>query len=154
MTGVWCRLAGVLATALAVALASCGSDGMSQLRLAPEDRPNVFPTNYRTEMVAGMRSYLTDPTNIRDASVSEPVLAEVGRQRRYSACVRFSARDAQGRYTERRVLGIFSSGRFDQFFELSDSTDTAVREAMTKIMTERCGAVEYRRFPELEVIKR
>lgn len=154
MTRVWCRLAGVLATALAAALAGCGSDGMSQVRLAPEDRPNVFPSSYRTELVAGLRSYLSDPTSIRDAALSEPVLGEVGRQRRYSACLRFSARDAQGRYAERRMLGIFSSGRFDQFFEVSGSSDPAAQEVLTKILAERCDAAEYKRFPELETLKR
>lgn len=154
MTRVWCTRA-ALAAGLAVALAGCGSDGgMSQLRLGSEDNPNVFPANYRTELVAALRSYLSDPTGIRDASVSEPVLGAVGLQRRYSACVRFSARDGQGRYAPRRVLGVFSSGRFDQFFELSESTDQAVREAMTKIMTERCDTADYRRFPELEGMKR
>jgi hypothetical protein len=152
MTGVWRRVA--CAVAVAAALAGCSSDGMSALRLAPEDRPNVYPANYRSDLVAALHSYLSDPSNIRDAFVAEPVLAAVGKQRRYLSCVRFNARDGDGRYGARVLLGVFSSGRFDQFFEVAASTDPASREALATVLKERCDAADYKRFPELEAMKR
>lgn len=127
---------------------------MSDLRFAPEDRPNVFPANYRGDLVAALHTYLSDPGNIRDAYVAEPVLATVGRQQRYTSCVRFNARDTGGRYTARVVLGVFSSGRFDQFLEVSQSTDPTRREALSTLIKEHCDAAEYKRFPELEAMKR
>jgi hypothetical protein len=155
MTGVWRRAAGVVAAAgLAAALAGCSSDGMSALRLAPEDRPNVYPASYRADLVAALHTYLSDPANIRDAFVAEPLLASVGRQRRYTACVRFNARDSDGRYAGRVLLGVFSSGRFDQFFEVSASTDPASRETLSTLLKERCDTADYKRFPELEAMKR
>jgi hypothetical protein len=155
MTGVWREVAGALAAAgLAAALASCSTDGMSALRLAPEDRPNVYPASYRGDLVAALHTYLNDPANIHDAFVAEPVLASVGRQRRYTACVRFNARDRDGRYAARVMLGVFSSGRFDQFFEVSESTDPANRETLSTLIKERCDTADYKRFPELETMKR
>jgi len=39
-----------------------------------EDRPQKYPDNYKTELLAFLRSYLNDPTKVRDAAIADPVL--------------------------------------------------------------------------------
>src|SRR5215467_356201 len=103
--------------AIAVALAGCGSTRLHEER---EARINVYPDNYRTDLLAALHTYVSDPTNIRDAYVSEPAIRPVGLQNRYAACVRFNARNSDGRYVgSRDVLAVFTTGRFDQFVDAS-----------------------------------
>jgi hypothetical protein len=150
MTGVWRRPFGVLVAAgLAAALAGCASERMRQR----EAEINVYPATYRADLVAAMRAYVSDPASVRDAWVAEPALVQVVGKRRYAACLRFSAR-SDGRYASRSALAVFSEGRFDQFIEPSASTDPASQESLSALMKERCEAAEYKRFPELEAMKR
>jgi hypothetical protein len=152
MTEVWRRPLGVLIIAgLAAALAGCASERMRQER---EAEINVYPARYRADLVAAMRAYVSDPANVRDAWVAEPAIAQVGQRRRYAACLRFSTRNSDGQYASRNALAVFSEGRFDQFIEASASTDPASQESLSALMKERCEAAEYKRFPELEAMKR
>jgi hypothetical protein len=153
MTEVWPRLAGVLAIAgLTVMLAGCGSDRSREER---EERINVYPGNYRADLVAAMHTYVSDPASIRDAWVAEPMIAQIGQLRRYAACVRFSARDSGSRRADSRVvLAIFSAGRFDQFIEASASTDPTSQERLSTLVKGQCDSAEYKRFPEAEAMKR
>lgn len=154
MTGVRRRPLAVLAIAvIAVALAGCGSR-LREERLEREERINVPPVNARADIVAAVHAYVSDPANIRSAFVTEPAIVRIGRQKRYAACVRFSARNSVGRYAGRDMLAIFSAGRFDQFIDASASTDPASRTRMSALVKEVCGAAEYKRFPELEAMKR
>jgi hypothetical protein len=153
MTGVW-RLRGAVIAAggLATLLAGCASD-QQDVRLAREERINVYPAGYRADVVAAMRTYLSDPAHVRDAWVAEPALVQVGSRRRYAACVRFSARGGDGGYDSRNALAVFTEGRFDQFIDASASTDPSSQESLSKVIKERCDAAEYKRFPELEAMK-
>jgi hypothetical protein len=152
MTEVWRRPLGVLIIAgLAAALAGCASERMRQER---EAEINVYPARYRADLVAAMRAYVSDPASVRDAWVAEPAIAQVGQRRRYAACLRFSTRNSDGQYASRNALAVFSEGRFDQFIEASASTDPASQESLSALMKERCEAAEYKRFPELEAMKR
>jgi hypothetical protein len=155
MTGVRRRPLGVLvAAALAAALSGCASERMRQERLEREAEINVYPARYRADLVAAMRAYAGDSASIRDAWVADPAIVQIGPRRRYAACVRFSARNGDGRYAGRSALAVFSEGRFDQFIEASASTDPASQESLSALMKERCEAAEYKRFPELEAMKR
>jgi hypothetical protein len=135
------RLTLVLA-ALAGALAACaGGDGDSVLR---DDRRseavNIAPANARSDLVAFLRIYLNDPSRIRDATISEPVLKQVGPVRRYVVCVRYNARDSTGKYTGAKDrLAIFVGGKLDQLLEQP---------------RDLCGGVEQRPFSELERLTR
>jgi hypothetical protein len=152
MTRVWRRPLGVLAVAaLAAELVGCASE---RIRLEREAEINIYPASYRADLVGAMRAYVSDPATIRDAWVAEPAVVQVGSRRRYAACVRFSARNGDGRYVGRNALAVFSEGRFDQFIEASASTDPATQESQSALMKERCEAAEYKRFPELEAMKR
>ena len=153
MTLVRRRPIGVLvALALATALAGCGS---SRSREEREARINVYPDNYRTDLLAALHTYASDPTNIRDAYVSEPALKPIGTQNRYAACVRFNARNSDGRYTgSKDVLAIFVAGRFDQFIDgASTQLGPANQASQVTFVKELCDQAEYKRFPELEAMK-
>jgi hypothetical protein len=155
MTGVRRRPLGVLvAAALAAALSGCASELKQEQRLAREAEINVYPARYRADLVAAMRAYADDPAGIRDAWVADPAIVQIGTGKRYAACVRFSARNSDGRYAARNALAVFSEGRFDQFIEPSASTDPTSQESLSALMKERCEAAEYKRFPELEAMKR
>jgi hypothetical protein len=97
-------------------------------------------TGADTELLAFMRTYLNDPTNIRQAAISEPVQRYVGGTRRYFVCVRYDARDSSGRYTGVSDRAAFYlDGRFDRLIERSGDF---------------CPAPSYAAFPELERLTR
>ena len=66
-----------LLSALAVGLIGCSSGSSKQ----PEENPNVFPADYKNEILLTMTNTLEDPTNIRGAFISEPVLRSGGQGR-------------------------------------------------------------------------
>jgi len=103
---------------------------------------NAYPANYKTDILAAMRVYLSDPTAIRDASISEPVLkpASLTMPSRYMLCLRFNPKKTATVYEGmREVAAIFVAGRFDQFVETPK---------------ELCAGVTYAPFPELEKLSR
>src|SRR5215475_12046141 len=118
MIGGQCRPLRILFVgALAAALSGCGSERSWEERDAIL---NVFPNNYRADLLAAVHTYVSDPTNIRDAYVSDPAVRPIARQNRYVACVRFNARNSDGRYTgSRDLVAVFVAGRFDQFVDPS-----------------------------------
>ena len=121
--------AAVLAAAFLAAACSSGSK-------APEEDPNQFPTDYKSEILNTMTNLLIDPTNIRDAFVTDPMLRQVGTEQRYVVCVRSDARNANRHYegsTDR--IAYFYGGHLNQ---LVDATK------------EQCGSAAYKPFPELE----
>jgi hypothetical protein len=104
------------------------------------DAAQPFPANYRGELLAFLRTYLNDPTNVREASISEPMQRQIAGTRRYFLCVRYNARDTAGNYTgvsDRAAL--YLDGRFDRLIEKSQDF---------------CPAPTYAAFPELEKLTR
>lgn len=132
------RKGAIRGAALLSALMLCGCAGMAQLEETrrSEAEGNIAPRNPRADIVALMRTYLNDPTNVREASVSEPELREVGPgRRRYVSCLRYNARMSDGRYAGRKVsLVTFWQGRLDR---------------ITDNPGDRCRDADYRPFPEL-----
>ena len=148
---VRCRPIGALvALTLAVALTGCGSGRSREER---EARINVYPDNYRADLLAALHTYVNDPTNIRDAYLSDPAIKPLGTQNRYVACVRYNAKNSDGRYTgNREVLATFVAGRFDQFVDLQ--LNPANQSSQATAMKELCAQADYKRFPELEAMTR
>jgi hypothetical protein len=106
---------------------------------------NANPTNYKSDIEAAMRAYLKDPSGIRDAAISEPVLkpASSAIPERYVACLRFNAkRNATVYAGMKEIAAVFLAGRFDQFI------DTPKDEQ------ELCAGATYAPFPELEKLPR
>ncbi len=146
----------VLTVGLALALAGCSTGRSREEREEREARINVYPENYRADLLAALHTYVSDPTRIRDAFVSEPAIKPVGRQNRYVACVRFNARNSDGRYVgSRDVLAVFVAGRFDQFIDTSMPLGPANEpNPAAALAKELCDMAEYKRFPELEAMTR
>ncbi len=120
--------------AFALALAGCGAN--DYLGKPKEVEPNIVPTDYKKEMLDTLQHTLTDPTNVRDAFISEPVLGAVGRDQRYLVCVRSNSRGFQREYTgSKDRVAYFFGGHLNQ---LIDATK------------EQCGNAAYKPFPELE----
>jgi hypothetical protein len=98
------------------------------------------PTNYRAEIVARMHTYLNDPTNVRDASVSEPALRTLDNASRYTVCLRYNARKSNGQYAgSKDSIVLFRYGRLD----------TVVDDVRG-----HCKDAAYQPFPELERMSR
>ncbi|MCC6889640.1 MAG: hypothetical protein IT536_13995 [Hyphomicrobiales bacterium] len=108
--------------------------------------PNLLPANYKAEILAYMRTYLNDPTGVRDASISEPELRTVPvalpmpSTQRYMVCLRFNAKDSTGKYQgSRDYMVAFLSGRLD---------------TIGPARREQCAKAEWQPFPELEKLRR
>lgn len=128
---------------LALALAACGKtldELSSEQRKADWAAANVYPSNYRAELIAHLRTYLNDPTGIREAAISEPVLKSVGPGERYIACVRFNPKRSGGGYAGLKDhLVIYTGGKLDRYVEAAG---------------ENCKDAAYAAFPELERLTR
>jgi hypothetical protein len=110
-----------------------------------EEGINAYPTNYKTDITAAIHAYLNDPSGIRDASISEPVLkpATSSMPERYIACLRFNAKRSATVYAgTKEMAAVFLAGRFDQF------VDTPKEEQPL------CATATYVPFPELEKLSR
>jgi len=135
------RWRAALFTAAALLLGACARGG---LHFGHEDDADsgihAYPANYKADILAAMHAYLNDPSGIRDASIAEPMLKEVGDGTRYVVCLRFNGKRDNGNYAGiKQVEAVFLAGRFDDFVD-------APREP--------CLAATYAPFPELEQIKR
>jgi hypothetical protein len=132
------RSLGILTALLAVTpLAGCAT---TTERAELEARINVEPTSYKADIIAFLRTYLNDPTQIREAGISEPMLKTVGTQNRYVVCLRYNAKTSLGRHAGARDrMAVFASGRFDRIVENA---------------REQCKDVALAPFPELERLTR
>lgn len=133
--GVRRRVAGLL-FGLILVLDACAEPR----RVADDSEINVYPANYKAEILAAMHAYLNDPTGIRDAGLSEPMIKSVGSDNRYLVCVRFNGKRRGSEYAGVKDVGaLFIAGRFDRFIE-------SVRE--------QCAGAAYAPFPELGKLTR
>jgi hypothetical protein len=137
------RILALLAAALMVlAGAGCTTDvGPSPAELkANWEAQNIPPQGYKKDLIAYMRTYLNDPSGVRGATVSQPVLKDFGPGQRFVACVRYSERKGDGKPKE--GAGVFVSGKFDRYFDVP------------RDVQEFCKDAVYAPFPEMETIKR
>jgi hypothetical protein len=179
---------GAPALILVTALADCAGHGRP-----PDDaRGNVYPENYKSDLLGFLHSYINDANKIRDAAISEPALRPVpaapaggggpmaisgglggrgggGRgggggggppeggagggegigglfgqsdklPEHYTVCVRYNAKDFDGRYAGiKQGMAVYSRGRFDRFVPQPHGP---------------CDGAEYNPFPELEALGR
>lgn len=122
----------------------CATDvGPSPAELKAQwDAQNVFPPNYKNDLMAFMRTYLNDPAHVRSAQVSQPQLKQAGPGQRYVACVRYNAR-VDGKYAGvKDGAAIYVSGKLDRYV----STPAEVKEF--------CKDSVYAPFPELGTLTR
>ena len=129
----------------AAALGGCTTEvGPSSSELkARWDAENVYPQGYRQDLLAFLRTYLNDPSHVRGAAVSQPQLKYIGPGDRYVACVRYNARNSDGKYLgSKDGAAIYVAGKLDRFFD------------MPKDVRELCKEAAYLPFPELERLTR
>ena len=142
------RMAARLVASLAAAvLAGCATDiGPTSAELkARWDAENIYPQNYRQDLLAFLRTYLNDPAQVRGAAVSQPQLKYIGPGDRYVSCVRFNARNTDGKYVgSKDGAATFVSGKLERFFD----TPKELREL------ELCKDATFAPFPELERLTR
>lgn len=121
-----------LLVALGAALAACSNDAS---KLDTVD-PNIFPADYRKEILLTLTGMLDDPTNVREVGITDPVLRPAGREPRYSVCVRLDARNANRAYTGvKERIAYFYGGHLNQFIDADAG---------------QCANVVYKPWPELE----
>jgi len=124
----------LLMAVFAGALAACTSS-----KEVPVD-PNLFPTDYKKEILDLLANSLIDPTNIRDAAITDPTLTQVDKEQRYVVCLRYTPRDAARQYTgATERIGYFYGGHLNQLVEASRG---------------QCSKAAYKPFPELEKLCR
>jgi len=105
-----------------------------------DERANILPVDAKGDLLAFLRTYLNDPSRIRDAALTDPMLKQVGPVQRYVICLRYNARDLAGKYTGlKERLAVFVAGRLDQLLEQP---------------RDFCTGVEYKPFPELTRLTR
>jgi hypothetical protein len=180
---------GLPALILVTALADCAGHG----RPHDDARANIYPENYKSDLLGYLHSYINDANKIRDAAISEPALRPVaaapagggapmavsggmggrgggGRgggggappeggaspseggglgglfgqsgppPEHYTVCVRYNAKDFDGRYAGiKQGMAVYSRGRFDRFVPQPHGP---------------CDEAEYKPFPELEALRR
>ena len=134
-----------LALLAALVCAGCTTDvGPSPAELKVNwEAQNVLPQGYKQDLLAYMRTYLNDPSGIREAGVTQPALKGFGPGQRYIICVRFNARKTDGKYAgSKEGAAVFVAGKLDRFFDVP----LEVREY--------CKDAAYAPFPELEALKR
>src|SRR6476660_3951005 len=134
-----------MAVSVAGVLGGCATEtGASTSELkARWDADNVYPQGYRQDLLAFLRTYLNDPSQVRSASVSQPQLKYIGPGDRYIACVRYNARNSDGKYVgSKDGAAIYVAGRLDRFIDTS------------KDVRELCKEVAFLPFPELERLTR
>jgi hypothetical protein len=131
-----------LILALSLFVAGCSGDYAYQ-REASLQAHSVFPQNYRAEIVALMRTYLNDPTGVRDAYVSEPAQRTIEGVNRYFSCVRYTAKKTGGQYAPiKDSLILFRSGRLERVVD-------------SEIMARgQCKDAAYVPFPQLQQMTR
>jgi len=125
-----------IAVLLAWALSGCSSFSLTKAPDPPPIDPSLFPAKYRTDVAAFMRTYLNNPTKVKDAYIAQPVLRPVDGVPHYVTCVRYNPRDSANRYEgEQTNFVMFLGGRITQFLPG---------------VPETCTGLSYQRYPEIE----
>lgn len=139
--GITAKYAAILLLGSALAACAGGDDRDAAFNIDSGGGANQpFPDNYRTELLAFMRTYLNNPVGIHGAVMAEPVQRTVGGRLRYVSCLRFAPRESDGSYREPRERAIlYVNGRLDRVVENAG---------------EVCAGVVYAPFPELEKLTR
>jgi hypothetical protein len=134
-----------LALLAVLLVGGCATEvGPSEAELKAQwEQQNVYPQDYKAYLMAFLRTYLNDPTHIRDAAVSPPQKKNVGPGERYVACVRYNARKSGGQYAGAKVgVATYVSGKLDRYFDGPNEVG------------ELCKDSAFAPFPELETLTR
>jgi hypothetical protein len=136
------RLAAIVL--LPILLSACLTGGEENKSISFTDDRGIanqpYPSNYKREVLAFMRTYLNNPVGVRDAVMAEPVQRTVGGRLRYVSCLRYSPRETDGSYREPRERAVvYVDARLDRVLENPGDA---------------CSGATYAAFPELEKLTR
>jgi hypothetical protein len=134
-------IAALAIAALSAVVAGCANPALSERPFSVErSGEQIYPANYRAELLVYLRNYLNDPTQVREAMIAEPATRMFGGRQRYIVCLRYNARTLSGTYSGvSDRMATYLDGRFDRLIE--DARDY-------------CAGAAYVPFPELEKLKR
>jgi hypothetical protein len=99
-----------------------------------------FPDNYRTDILAFMRTYLNDLKSVHDAVIATPEQRTISGRQRYIVCLRYTASgqgNTAGGPGERAA--VFLDGRMERLIEKG---------------AEMCAGATFTPFPEMEKLTR
>ena len=139
--GISAKCAAILLLPIVLAACAGGEDRDAAFTIdSGNDANQPFPNNYRTELLAFMKTYLNNPVGVHDAAVAEPVQRTVGGRLRYVSCVRFTPRESDGSYREPRERAIlYVNGRLDHVVEKASDI---------------CAGAVYAPYPDLQKMTR
>ena len=139
-----------LTVVIFVILGACSNlDDWRYAAARNEEANAVYPQSYKADITSLLRTYLNDPTNIREAFISEPVSKTFNGASRYVVCVRYNAKKSGGQYAgSKENLFTFRQGRLDRVVD-SIRDPREAREAR-----ELCKDLAMVRFTELEHLTR
>jgi len=121
---------------LVLLLGGCGESG-HRMTFGPKPTGSSAPADYKAELLYFMRTFLADPTNVRDAYISALAPMALGTEH-YFVCVRYNAR-LDGKYVgTTNKMAVYFDGRVNQFIDAPP---------------DQCGNLDYQPFPELEQLK-
>jgi len=125
-------LRAIVALAFAGVVAGCGSLGG-----AKEDPLDVLPKDYRNEIKLLLQQTLDDPTNVKEAGITEPAINPALPIQRYYSCVKYNAREVGTRRYKGVVekVAVYHEGRLNQLIEPPAGM---------------CAKMAYKAFPEIE----
>jgi hypothetical protein len=137
----WAAL--VLASALVVGGCSTNTEPTQAELKQRWEAQNIYPTGYKSDLLAFLRTYINDPTRLRGTAVSQPQRKTFGPGERFVACVRYQERKSDGQYAASKDgAAVYVSGKLDRFFD------------DPKEMRDLCKDAAYAPFPELEKLTR
>ena len=96
----------------ALALGACAG----QTRSDGEERNNLFPADYRSELTVFFKKN-EEFGDIKNILVSEPALKPVGSVNRYVVCVRFKGTPGNPPVITKDQIAIFFSGSVNQLID-------------------------------------
>lgn len=124
-------------TAAALLLAGCTSMKESFTFMQTPEKPvrrDVFPKDFKAQILRTIPSVVADQRGIREAYYSEPALDPSVNT--MASCVRFNARDASGQYAGvKEYAAYYYDGQLNQFVATTG---------------DQCKTANYQPFPELE----
>jgi len=133
-------LRAVALIALLFLLSACGGTDYMASQEREHQANTTVPRDYRADIVAFMRTYLNDPTNVRGAYVTAPALRTIDGASRYASCVRYSAKNSSGQYAPSKdSIVLFRVGRLDRVIDNA---------------RDQCRDAPFEPFPEMERMTR
>ena len=107
-----------------LAFAGCSQFGKPEEKL----EPNVYPANYKKDLLAYLREKSDVPVNASATYISTPALKQFGSDSRYFVCLRID-----GQNVRKEKFVVFYAGLINQFVDAT---------------SEECGTAAYQSFPE------